>query len=228
MGGAESYIRGMARTYLMLLSGLLAVSVLGQRATAQVGKPPAAQQGQTIPAKTVHELYLADQAVDPTKTTQEEYNKTAEASRTLVRGMLEKGTLLSAEDFHDAAFLFQHGEDPRDYLLAHVLAVEAVMRGDAASKWLVAATLDRYLQMIKQPQVFGTQYPLGTSAGAQAEHRRNTYQGRTQEPFDTQTISASIRKDFCVPDLKQQKGNLALLNSGTYPDESMVAPGCTR
>jgi hypothetical protein len=30
------------------------------------------------------------------------------------------------------------------------------MRGGSADKWIAAATLDRYLQSVSQPQVFGT------------------------------------------------------------------------
>jgi hypothetical protein len=38
----------------------------------------------------------------------------------------------------------------------HVPAVTAVAKGSAAAKWLAAVTMDRYLQTINQPQVFGT------------------------------------------------------------------------
>ncbi len=52
----------------------------------------------------------------------------------------------------------QHGDAADDYLLAHILAVEAIVKGDASSKWISAATLDRYLQAIGKSQIFGTQY----------------------------------------------------------------------
>ena len=38
------------------------------------------------------------------------------------------------------------------------LALAAMEKGDAAARWIAAATLDRYLQKVQQPQVFGTQY----------------------------------------------------------------------
>jgi hypothetical protein len=47
--------------------------------------------------------------------------------------LLESGKLETAEDFHDAAFIYQHGQKPDDYLLAHVLAMVAVQKGDAKS-----------------------------------------------------------------------------------------------
>lgn len=46
--------------------------------------------------------------------------------------MLDKGEIKRAQDFADAAVLFQHGEIADDYLLAHVLAMEAVIRGNAS------------------------------------------------------------------------------------------------
>ena len=47
------------------------------------------------------------------------------------------------------------------------------MRGGSADKWIAAATLDRYLQSINQPQVFGTQYPGDKSAGNTPPNRRS-------------------------------------------------------
>lgn len=65
--------------------------------------------------------------------------------------MLEAGALKTGEDFEDASVIFQHGDNPQDYLLAHVLAMAAMTKGDANARWIAAATLDRYLQSVKQP-----------------------------------------------------------------------------
>src|SRR5882724_1700784 len=54
--------------------------------------------------------------------------------------------------------LLADGKLQTGYLLAHVLSVTAVSKGDSFSKWLTAATMDRYLQWLNQPQVFGTQF----------------------------------------------------------------------
>jgi hypothetical protein len=145
-----------------------------------------------------------------------------------IRAMLAKGEIERAQDFHDASFLFQHGESADDYLFAHILAIEAVIRGDNSSKWIVAATLDRYLQIIGKPQIFGTQYPSDSALPAKPDTHQNPFQGRTQSPFNDQFVPAAMRRDFCVPDLEQQKKNLQSLNDGHYPDSTMVAPGCTR
>src|SRR5579871_6085060 len=75
--------------------------------------------------------------------------------RKRVREMLDAGELKSAQDFLKASFIFQHGAEPDDYLLAHVLAMIAVAKGDANAKDMEAFTLDRYLQNIGKPIIFG-------------------------------------------------------------------------
>jgi hypothetical protein len=129
--------------------------------------------------------------------------------REQVRALLAAGQVITAQDFHDAAFIFQHGQSADDYLLAHILAVEAVVKGDDSSKWISAATLDRYLQSIGQKQVFGTQY------------------GVTQEPYNESLMPDTLRHSFCVPDLAQQKLNLEQFKLGKYP-EKIVPLGCVR
>lgn len=74
------------------------------------------------------------------------------------QAMLDAGLLHSGEDYYHAAFVFQHGSEPGDYLKAHALAVIAAARGKPSAAWIAAATLDRYLQSIGQPQVYGTQF----------------------------------------------------------------------
>jgi hypothetical protein len=80
------------------------------------------------------------------------------ARRKRVRELLDQGVLQSGADFSAAAVIYQHGEKPDDYLLAHVLAMIALAKGDQPGRGIAAATLDRYLQSVGQPQVFGTQY----------------------------------------------------------------------
>ena len=81
-----------------------------------------------------------------------------EQRRGAVAELLKQGKLHTGEDFEHAAFIFQHGGTPDDYLLAHTLAMVAVARGRSTAIWIAAATLDRYLQNIKQPQIYGTQF----------------------------------------------------------------------
>jgi len=141
--------------------------------------------------------------------------------------MLSRGDITTGSDLYEAAFVFQHGDTPADYLLAHVLALDALTKGFNRAKWLSAATLDRYLQLIGQAQVFGTQYPLDPKLSHPITNG-GRFSGRTQLPFDDTFLPAYIRRDFCVPDLEQQQKNLQTLNSGSYPRATMMAPGCKR
>lgn len=113
--------------------------------------------------------------------------------------------------------------------------MEAVLKGDASSKWISAASLDRYLQAIGKSQVFGTQY-LDKSYLYALKHKdeRNLQnrskaneKGKTQEPYEKDLVPDSLRDDFCVPTLAQQKLNLEVLESGNYPS-SIIPSGCTR
>ena len=107
--------------------------------------------------------------------------------------------------------------------------MEAVIRGNESAKWIAAATLDRYLQSIKQPQIFGTQYPLDPKLPHSVEGGNAPFlAGRTLEPYNEQFLLDSVRLDFCVPVLEQQKQNVATFNAGKRPRGTMVAPGCAR
>ena len=126
--------------------------------------------------------------------------------RRLVREMLDSGALETGEDFKDASFIFQHGDRPQDYLLAHILAVAAISKGNASARWIAAATLDRYLQSINQPQVFGTQYHLIDP--------RASPRSSTQAPYEKNLLPDALRKDFCVPSSIDQQRNVDALNQG--------------
>ncbi|HEX5181829.1 MAG TPA: hypothetical protein VFW19_01630 [Allosphingosinicella sp.] len=115
------------------------------------------------------------------------------ARRARTKALLDAGALHSADDFLHAAFLFQHGDTPRDYLLAHGLAIIAAAKGRRDASWIAAASLDRYLQSIGQKQVYGTQYQLRPGQKA------------TQEPYDRGIISDAIRIATGVPTQAEQE-----------------------
>lgn len=102
--------------------------------------------------------------------------------RQQVRALLDAGALRTATDLHSAALVYQHGDTPEDYLIAHTLAVAALGEGSTRSPWLAAATLDRYLQKMGQPQIYGTQTMM--TRGEEPTH----------EPFDHALIPDSIRR----------------------------------
>ncbi|EGI53675.1 hypothetical protein SUS17_3487 [Sphingomonas sp. S17] len=123
------------------------------------------------------------------------------ARRMAARAMLAEGRLKTAEDYYHAAFIFQHGQDAADYLLAHSLAMAAVARGKAEANWIAAATLDRYLMKIGQPQIYGTQYT------------RSKERGATMDPYDRALIPDSLRKALGVPVQPEQDKKLEAMKT---------------
>jgi hypothetical protein len=179
----------------------------------------------TAAVSRVHQLEIEDQSENPGNISGAEFYRHGDARRAEVRKLLDEGKLTSGEDFSDAALIFQHGQTPEEFLFAHVLAVEALIRGDSADKWLAAATLDRYLQAVNRPQVFGTQYPGDKAAGNTPKpqvdpHVMNIQ--RTQQPYDAKLLPESVRQDFCVPDVSQQEKNLAIFNTGHRPEGKLM------
>jgi hypothetical protein len=186
-----------------------------------------AQSAAQAPAgvSRVHQLEIEDQSENPGNISPAEYYQHGDARRAEVRKLLQEGKLISGEDFSDAALIFQHGQTPEEFLFAHVLAVEALTHGDSGDKWLAAATLDRYLQAVNRPQVFGTQYPGDKAAGNTPKpqvdpHVMNIQ--RTQQPYNAKLLPDSVRQDFCVPDVSQQEKNLAIFNTGHRPEGKLM------
>jgi hypothetical protein len=106
--------------------------------------------------------------------------------------LLNEGALHTGEDFTWAALLFQHGSGPNDFLLAHTFAMVALKKGYGDALWIATATLDRYLQSIKQPQIYGTQFLTPKDLPT------------TQDPYDRTLISDSLRRQLGVPSLSAQ------------------------
>lgn len=59
---------------------------------------------------------------------------------------------------HYLAYFFHHSGKKSDYELAYNYAKKAVEMGSNVTKWLLAATLDRYLVSQGKLQKFGTQF----------------------------------------------------------------------
>lgn len=118
------------------------------------------------------------------------------ARRARTQALLDAGALHSGDDFYHAAYVFQHGETAADFLKGHTLAVIAAARGKAEAVWIAAATLDRYLQRIGQPQVYGTQF------------QRVPGQAWTQEPYQRDLLSDALRQATNVPTLTDQARQL--------------------
>ena len=117
--------------------------------------------------------------------------------RSQVAALLKKGALHTGADYFHAAFVFQHGQKPDDYLLAHTLAMVAVSKGRRDAIWIASATLDRYLMHIGQPQIYGTQFRSDKGAPT------------TQEPYARDLISDALRAELGVPSLEAQEAQRA-------------------
>lgn len=120
--------------------------------------------------------------------------------RTLI--LLKEGHLQTANDLYRAAFIFQHGNTPDHYLLAHSLALASAAKGNKEASWIAAATLDRYLQTIGQKQIYGTQYLSSRETGP------------TMEPYDRNLIPDSLRAALGVPSQAKQDERLTKMKAG--------------
>jgi hypothetical protein len=129
-----------------------------------------------------------------------------------VKQMIANDQVQTKADFRHAAFIVQHSLVSSDYLLAHTLAVICAADGDKTCVWLSAASLDRYLQSIKQPQIYGTQF-FGSG-----------HAPITQQPYADDLISDSLRKRLGVPSREEQKKQLDGMNSQATPSFPGVAP----
>jgi hypothetical protein len=125
--------------------------------------------------------------------------KRTDADRLLaVRQMIVADQLHTALDYRNASLILQHGRKSEDYLLAHTLAVIGSSKGDRTCNWLSAATLDRYLQSIGQPQIYGTQFKLPSP------------EQMTQEPYTTDLVTDALRKELGVPPLTDQRKQIEM------------------
>jgi len=114
-----------------------------------------------------------------------------ERRRAQVRKLVAEEKVQTGEDYYYAAFIFQHGQNPDDYLYAHVLATIALGKGFEPAKWLSAATLDRYLRSVKQPQIFGTQFG-------------SLFDDGDLDPYNKEMLSDKMREMWCVAPYSKQ------------------------
>ncbi|QYC11095.1 hypothetical protein [Brevundimonas nasdae] len=151
-------------------------------------------QDQIEPNPELAALFNADQAVrQNAMTLGSDVAQQDRQRRERVRELISAGEVRSGRDYYHAAFIFQHGDNPDDYLLAHALAVTAVALNETQASWIAAATLDRYLQNIGRPQIYGTQFQIPHDGG-----------DVTQGAYDRDLISDSVRAAAGVPSLAEQ------------------------
>ena len=130
-----------------------------------VGMPLAAQNASNEKLK---ELVRADQADrSPAHIDWPAVDRRDMARATEVMTLLRSGKVLTAEDFYNAAMVFQHGASAENIQLAHALATVAARLAPEhpSPKWLAAAAWDRYMMWKKQPQWYGTQSQILKDTG---------------------------------------------------------------
>lgn len=117
----------------------------------------------------LRDLFVADQAErtdHPSYDTPEywELRERDAQRRARVNELLTQGRLTTPDDYFHAALIFQHGETLEDIWQAYELARKAADMGATKamgykdSRWLAAATLDRWLMYQGKPQKYGTQF----------------------------------------------------------------------
>lgn len=152
-------------------------------------------------------IFKADQDVrQELNLSKQDWKQVAEedaARRVRVHTMLEQGLLHTGADFERASFIFQHGHTPDEYLLAHTLAMIAVSKGDSSAIWVASATLDRYLQSIGKPQIFGTQFVKNKEMW-------------TQDPYERTLVPDRLRRALDVPSQAVQQQQLENYNKGSH------------
>ena len=160
----------------------------------------------------MRELYHEDQSARTKPFDEINWNALNAADRQHQRevlGFLQTGKLGSATDYYYAALIMQHGSCPARYKLANRLAQQAINLGDETedTRWLYAATLDRYLRNVGKPQKLGTQY---LSQGDSCEYRL--------EPVDPHTTDEE-RAKYGVPPLAVAEAKAEAISAECKADE---------
>ena len=179
----------------MKVFALIVISMVASMAFAQ----PINDNAQLTSLFTTDQAARHDKNIDWAKLNLEDQQR-----RVQLRRMLKDGQVRTANDYFHASLILQHGRQPDDYLLAHVLAVNAVSLGNRDARWLAAATLDRYLRSLSQPQIYGTQFK---STAAQSG-------SWTQQDMNPSLLSDSLRAASCVVPLAQQRTIIDEANHG--------------
>jgi hypothetical protein len=120
-----------------------------------------------------------------------------ERRRELV-SMIGQGTVNTSNDMYHAAVLFLHGSEPKEFLSAHRLAVMAAINGHRPSRWLAAASLDRFLMSMGLPQTYGPQF----------EHSEDNNLYQLRLPIDDTTVLHFEKRFFGVPPVVERLAQL--------------------
>jgi hypothetical protein len=118
--------------------------------------------------------------------------------------ILKSGEVRTADDYLNAAVIFQHGDAVEDTELALALATTASRIDDTNkdAKLLTAQATDRILVKLGKPQWYGTQFS------------RNKANGKWEiSPTDPAVVSEAEREAMGIPTLSETKAHLDAMNS---------------
>ncbi|MBI5622622.1 MAG: hypothetical protein HY924_02455 [Elusimicrobia bacterium] len=150
----------------------------------------------------LHELYLGDQkdreSVYHSKARVDDLSARDKLRRGLVYEMISQDAVKSGVDLYHAAVILQHGSEAKDFLAAHRLAVLAAIAGHRPARWLLAASLDRFLSAVGQPQVYCTQFEF--------DEGENKY--RLRLPIEESSIMPSEKGMLDVPSVGERLSQL--------------------
>ncbi|MBI3552764.1 MAG: hypothetical protein HY077_09610 [Elusimicrobia bacterium] len=150
----------------------------------------------------LQELYQADQSdrerVYSTPDMVETLRERDSQRRTLVHDMMARGEVNTHKDLYHAAVIFLHGAAPKDFLAAHRLSVMSAVKGHIPSRWLSAASLDRFLMSAGLAQTYGTQF----------EHNPEDNKYQLRLPIDDTTLLSFEKKFFNVPAIAERLAQL--------------------
>jgi hypothetical protein len=123
--------------------------------------------------------------------------------RRLVMEIMSKGEIRAAEDFFNAALVFQHGATTDDIRLAYALVtIASAMRPERLGpKAAACSSWDRLLVRMGRPQWYGTQYTKSESTGK-----------FELSPVDETAVTDDERKSLGLPTLAEARENAARFN----------------
>jgi hypothetical protein len=152
--------------------------------------------------RRIHEDDQADRRPGPNGINWAEVTPRDEARRRRVREILEAGGAKVSADYYHAAMVYQHGGEVADFRRSHELAERAVELDPAnrQAKWLAAASKDRELMNLGQPQLYGTQF--------------RKVDGRWELYRVDPSVSDDERRRRNVPPLAEAKRRADAMNAG--------------
>jgi hypothetical protein len=108
----------------------------------------------------IHDQDQTDRTGDMDKADWTVIGKRDSERRARVSQILAEGGAKTAEDYFNAALVFQHGDQDDDIAKAHELSLKAVDLDSEhpVARWLAAASKDRLLMRQGKPQLYGTQF----------------------------------------------------------------------